>query len=1011
MKQINQRILRMILPFLMGIFLSSGVFAQQLTVKGHVKDVKGEPVIGASVLVKGTTIGTITDFDGNFVLNASQNSILEISFIGYKNVEVKAASTVMVIMQEDAVLLDEAVVIGYGVVKKSDATGSVTAIKPDKISKGITISAQDMITGKIAGVNVTSNGGKPGDGGFIRIRGGSSLAASNDPLIVIDGLAMDNDGIKGMSNALAMVNPNDIETFTVLKDASATAIYGSRASNGVIIITTKKGASGSKPQVNYDGYVSFGVKRNKVDVMNGDEYREYINQLYGDDLPHELGKASTDWQDEIFHTAVSHDHNVTVSGGLKNLPYRVSFGITNQQGIIKTSEFDRYTASVSLTPSFFNEHLKFNINAKAMYAKNRYADTGVLGSAIAMDPTRPVRADGYEKFGGYWQWTSNSEYKDPDWPLAVTSLAVQNPVAMLKLKNDRAKSSSFIGNAEVDYKFHFLPDLHVHANIGGDYSEGTQKIIYSPYSFSNHYYGRNEKQQTWKYNVSANAYLQYKKKINDHFIDVMAGAEQQHFHRTGHTFEKGTYPQTGEPYDVKDMRYGLHNSLVSYFGRLNYSFLDRYLLTATIRQDGTSRFSKADGNRWGTFPAFALGWKIKEESFLKNVDFLSDLKLRLGWGVTGQQNIGNDFDYLPLYVTNKEGAYYMFGNDVVSTMRPEAYNSKLKWEETTTWNAGLDFSFLNGRISTSIDYYYRTTKDLLNRVKIAAGTNFSNMLIKNIGTLENHGIEFSINAKPIVTNDLIWNVDYNITYNKNKITKLAGSDDKDYYVATGDISSGTGSRIQAHQLGYPAYSFRVYQQVYDEKGKPIENLFVDRNGDGMINDADKYLYKKAVPDVTMGLTSKLIWRNWDFSFALRASFNNYVYNDIIAGRANVSSNAMWSNSGFYSNRPVEAVKLGFQGVGDFYMSDYFIQNASFVRCDNITLGYSFKTLGINGRIYTTVQNPFVITKYDGLDPEIGYSTKNDRQAFGSVDAVDGCGVDRNLYPRPVSFLLGVSFQF
>lgn len=1006
MKQVNLRIYSKVLPLLLGLFLSLGAFAQQITVKGHVKDAQGEPVIGANVVVKGTTNGTITDFDGNFQLQAPKSSVISVSFVGYKPVEVKAAPSLMVTLEDDAQLLDNVVVIGYGTVKKNDATGSVSAMKPDKLSKGITTSPQDMIAGKIAGVSVISSGGTPGGGATIRVRGGSSLNASNDPLIVIDGLAMDNDGIKGMSNPLALVNPNDIETFTVLKDASATAIYGSRASNGVIIITTKKGASGSAPKVTYDGNVSVGTLRSKLDVMDGDEYRKYVLDMFGaDNLPYALGDANTDWQDQIYRTALSHDHNVTISGGFKNLPYRVSLGYTNQEGILKTSDFKRFTASLNLSPSFFNDYLKFNINAKGMVAKNQYADGGAVGAAAVMDPTRPIYDNSTHVFGGYYQWQNDgSSFKDPDWKLTSNSNAPQNPVALLDLKDDHAKSKSFIGNIEVDYKFHFFPDMRIHASLGGDYSTGWQRTIISPYSYSNNYYGWDGTSKENKYNMSGNAYLQYTKELKHHFIDVMIGAEQQHFHRTGHSIGQGVNPLTGDAYNqqTKELTaYGNHSSLVSYFGRINYSLLNRYLLTATLRQDGTSRFSDSDGNRWGTFPSVALGWKIKEEAFLRNVDAISDLKLRLGWGITGQQNISdNDFPYLPQYIVNGDAAYYPFGDEYQTTSRPKEYNSGLKWEETTTYNAGFDFGFLNGRITSSIDYYYRETKDLINTVKIAAGTNFNTMLLSNIGSLENQGVEFSINAKPIVTRDFTWDLGYNITYNKNKITELTGGNDKDYYVSTGGISQGTGSTIQAHKVGYAASSFYVYQQVYNEAGNPIENMFVDRNGDGIINDADRYIYKKPAGDVLMGLTSKMIYKNWDFSFALRASLNNYVYNDVLADRANVGPTGIWSTLGFYANRPKDDIKLGFQGVGKYYMSDYFVQNASFVRCDNITLGYSFKNLfkarsyrGIEGRIYATVQNPFVISKYDGLDPE-----------------VNG-GIDNNIYPRPITFLLGLSLQF
>ncbi|NCC10290.1 MAG: TonB-dependent receptor [Bacteroidia bacterium] len=1005
MKQVNLRIFRMILPLLIGLFLSLGAYAQQITVKGHVKDASGEPIIGANVVVKGTSTGTITDFDGNFTLNAPQNSLLSITFVGYKNIEVKAAKSVVVTLEDDSQVLDAVVVIGYGTVKKNDMTGSVTAIKPDKISKGITTSAQDMMTGKIAGVNVVSKGGTPGGGATIRVRGGSSLNASNDPLIVIDGLAMDNDGVKGLSNPLALVNPNDIETFTVLKDASATAIYGSRASNGVILITTKKGSAGSAPKVSYDGNASVGFLRNKLDVMTGDEYREYITALYqknNQQLPYALGTANTDWQDEIYRPAFSQDHNLTVSGGLKNMPYRFSLSFTGQNGILKTSDFKRVTASMNLAPSLLNGNLKFNINTKAMYAKSQYADGGAIGSAVTMDPTRPVMDSAHKEFGGYYQWASNSEFGDPNWEVTNNSLAPQNPVALLNLKDDNASSKSLIGNVEVDYKLQFFPDLRIHANLGGDYSEGEQTTINSKYSFSNNYYGWNGTAYEYKYNLSGNIYAQYVKELKNQMIDVMVGAEQQHFSRNWFTLGQGTNPLTGAAKDQKtklNSAEARHSSLVSYFGRLNYTLLNRYLITATVRQDGTSRFSS--DNRWGTFPAVALGWKMKEEAFLKNVDVLSDLKLRLGYGVTGQQNISdNDFPYLAQYINNKIGAYYPIGDEFLPTSRPKEYNSKLKWEETTTWNAGLDFGFLNGRITGNVDYYFRETKDLINKVKVPAMTNFNTEVYSNIGSLQNQGVEFSINAKPIVTKDFVWDLGYNITYNKNKITELTGGNDADYVVETGGISHGTGNRIQAHKVGYAASSFYVFQQVYDKNGKPLENQFVDRNADGKIDSKDLYIYKKPVGDVLMGLTSKMTYKNFDFSFAIRASLNNYVYNDVLADRADVSTKGMWSTSGFYTNRPLDALRLGFQGVGDYFKSDYFVQNASFVRCDNITLGYTFKNLlklghykGMQGRVYTTVQNPFVITNYEGLDPE-----------------VDG-GIDNNIYPRPTTVLLGVSLQF
>ena len=1001
--------LKALLTLLVGLFLSIGAFAQQIAVKGHVKDTTGEPVIGANVLVKGTTNGTITDFDGNFMLNVPKDAILSVSFVGYKSAEVKAASTVMVTLEDDSQVLDAVVVIGYGSVKKNDMTGSVTAIKPDKLNKGLITNAQDMMTGKIAGVSVINKGGAPGEGATIRIRGGSSLTAENDPLIVIDGLAMDNKGVKGLANPLSMVNPNDIESFTVLKDASATAIYGSRASNGVIIITTKKGQAGARPTISYDGNVSVSTVKSTVDVMDGDQFRSFIKDIWGEDSEaySKLGNANTDWQKEIFRPAVSTDHNLTISGGLKNMPYRVSFGYTNQNGIVKTSKFERYTASVSLAPSFFEDHLKVNANLKGMIAKNRYADGSAVGSAVSFDPTQSVRSDDpYHQyyFDGYFQWnTDASSLNDDTWKRTFNSNAPGNPVALLEEKDDRAISKSLIGNLELDYKFHFLPDLHAHVNGGMDLSTGKQYTDVSPYSSTNNYYGSYGWEQKDKYNLSLNAYLQYSKDFTDkHRFDVMAGYEWQHFHDTSDQEYWGLYPLSNNVVENRGQRYNNTSSgsatesyLVSFFGRVNYTLLDRYLFTATVRQDGSSRFHK--NNRWGLFPSFALGWKLKEEAFLKDVDVLSDLKLRLGYGITGQQNINSgDYPYLAVYETNKDGAYYPILGEG-TTYRPNAYNPDLKWEKTTTYNVGLDFGFLNNRINGAVDYYYRKTTDLLNSVFVSAGTNFKNKVLSNVGSLENSGIEFSINSKPVVTTDWTWDLGFNITYNKNEITKLTTGDSENYYVAAGDnIGGGRDMKAMAHAVGHPASSFYVYQQVYDENGKPIENEFVDRNGDGTINGDDRYFYKKPTADVLMGLTSRLSYKSWDFSFSLRASLNNYVYNSVEAGGSDCNPTSVYS-FGALNNRPLMGVANNIQNLKDnTLLSDYFVQNASFMKCDNITLGYSFKKLfgaPIGGRVYAAVQNVFTITKYKGLDPEVEK------------------GLDNNIYPRPLTTLIGLSLNF
>lgn len=1030
MKQVNLRIFRTILTLVLGLFLSVGVYAQNITVKGHVKDAMGE-VIGANVIEKGNpSNGTITDVNGNFTLSVPKGAILQVSFIGYQTQEVAAAPSVIITLKDDAELLSEVVVIGYGRAKKNDLTGSVTAIKPDEMNKGLQVSAQDMITGKIAGVNVQNSGGEPGGGASIRIRGGSSLNASNDPLIVIDGLAMDNYGMQGMSNPLNLVNPNDIESFTVLKDASATAIYGSRASNGVILITTKKGRKNMKPTVSYNGSVSVSAVANKLDVLSGSEFMNFIKDKSGlsdaewenseyyknmgywstynaDGTPAEGAQhlfADTDWQDEIYRTAISTDHNVTLTGAYKNLPYRVSLGYTKQQGILRTSDFERFTGSVSLNPTFFKDHLTVNFNAKGMYTKTSYANTSAIGAASEMDPTKPVTINDEffkKNFGGYFQYSSPVDRNDDEWKYSIHSLSTRNPMAYLGTSSDMGKGKELTGNLELDYKIHGLEDLHLHVNAGMDLKNGKSDKYYSRYNYDNYYYGSQGWNTQDTYNLSLNMYAQYIKDFGEnHHFDVMGGYEWQHFHKETDYYYYGTYPDTNKehPGEVKDPSentlYKTENYLVSFFGRLNYSLLDRYLLTVTVRDDGSSRFHK--DNRWGFFPSVAAAWKINEEAFLRDSKAVSDLKLRLGWGKTGQQEGIGDYTYFASYTTNGLGAYYPIVGEGM-TYRPDAYNASLTWEKTTTYNAGIDLSLFNDRFTANLDYYYRKTTDLINTVAVAAGSNFKNKVTSNIGELHNQGFEVSLTYRPIQTKDWRWELGYNISYNDNEIDKLLASDDADYKILHGGLAVGdSGSDgIKAWAVGYPVSSFYTYQQVYDKNGQPIEGEFVDRNGDGIINSADRYFYKKADADVMMGMTSKLIYKNWDFSFSLRASLGNYAYNAVEAGRSDISVERLYNGSTWHNVTKMTMAKDWNYVSNQDALSDYFIQNASFLKCDNITLGYSFDKLfgKISGRAYLAAQNVFTISKYKGIDPEING------------------GYDGNIYPRPFTGVFGVSLNF
>lgn len=1010
MKQVKFKMPCRALAFTGGLLLAASSWAQTGVIKGQVKDASGDPLMGATITANGRPVG-ITDMDGNYSVDVAPGTQLTITYLGMTPKTVSASNGAVVTLVDDSKALNEVVVIGYGRAKKSDLTGSVTAMKPDELSKGITNNASDMLVGKIVGVDVQTEGGTPGAGAQIRIRGGASLNASNDPLYVIDGLVIDNNTAKGMSNILAMVNPGDIESFTVLKDASATAIYGSRASNGVIIITTKKGRAGSAPKVSYNGDVTVSTTQKRYDVLNAADYKKVVSSVNGLDASL-LGNADTDWQDQIFRVATSTSHNISITGGLKNMPYRISGGYQYDEGIIRTSSMNRWNTAVNLNPSFMHEHLQFNINAKYMYEKDRYADgSGAVGAALSIDPTRPVYADIMET-GGYYQSIVGkpSDFTDPDWKYNTNSNAAQNPVALLNLKKDIAQSRDFSANIEGDYKIHGFEDLRIHASLGGKYTNTGEEEVNSPYSYSNNYYGWAGVTRVYQYNMIGNAYAEYQHKFGVHDVDIMGGAEQSHYHRTGYNegygtdaYLRKTNPTLGDdgyynwqhnPSKRPEQQWKTHNSLVSYFGRFNYNLLDRYLLTATFRADGSSRFRK--GKKWGYFPSVALAWKINNEPFMKNLTWIDDFKLRLGGGKTGQQNGIDDFYYAPLYVSGNSYAQYPLGDDYYMTVRPTQFNADLTWEKTTTYNAGIDFSALNGRFSVNLDGYYRKTTDLLATVTVPAMTSLGNQMLKNIGSLKNYGLEANFDVRPIVTKDFTWELTYNVGWNHNEITELdAGS--QDWVWADGTASRGNNTQLKRNKVGEPVGSFFVYQQVYDKDGKPIEGLYVDRNGDGQINDDDRYYYKDAAPKVIMGLTTKFIWRNWDLSAAFHASIGNYVYYNFLASHATISASGLYSNSSF-SNTTPEAVALGFTGTtaAPSYLSDYFIRNASYIKCTNITLGYSFSNLGgsaLGGRVYFTAQNPFIITKYDGLDPEISN------------------GIDKNPYPRPMSFQLGVNLNF
>ena len=994
---------KVLLMLVIGCFLSIDAFAQQITVKGLVKDTAGEPIIGANVVIKGTTNGTITDFDGNFQLNANKGDIIVISFIGYQPQEAQAAFSMNIILKDDTELLDEVVVIGYGSVKKDDLSGSVVAIKAEEMNKGAVTSPQELIMGKVPGLSVSQGDGAPGAGSTIRIRGGASLNASNDPLIVIDGIPVSNDAAPGTPNALATINPNDIETFTVLKDASATAIYGSRASNGVIIIQTKKGTQ-DKIKVSYSGTFTAKDPYKRIETLDAQSFREVMQAQYPEgtaqsaDIQRILNvypNQSTDWQDAIYQTGLSTDQNIGIAGKAGFMPFRISLGYNTEKGTLKTSKYERYTGAVNLSPKFFDNHLSVDINVKGTINKNRFADSGAVGAAAFFDPTKPIY-DEENRYNGYWNWGIVQG--------AQADLATQNPLSLLYDRNNHGTTKRSLGNIQLDYKIHGLEDLHANLNLGYDVAKTTGRNFVNSNSVQSSLdktftgLGQGNTWNNLRRNHLLDFYMNYAKNIESikSNFDIMAGYSWQHFYYANHdiTYSNPTEDlgaKEGYTYDANERHYirddhrriPYENYLISFFGRLNYNFMDRYLLTATLRRDGSSRFS--ENNRWGLFPSAALAWTISNEPFMKATEnVLSKLKLRLGYGVTGQQEI-EDYQYITSYSfsTNPNTTYLG-----TTLLKPNGYSPDLKWEQTTTYNVAIDFGFLNNRINGSIEYYQKHTKDLLNTISAAAGTNFINLITANVGKMKNKGVEANVNAIAIQSKDFTWEVGYNITWNDSKITKLTTTFNPDYQ----GIDAGTN---QKHQVGEMPGTFYLYQQVYDENGKPIQNAFVDRNNDGQITEADRYLtHKSPMAKVYMGFSSQFSYKKWDLGFNLRANFGNYVYNGVASGN---STSNNYGGKGFVTN-----LYNGFQDTGftllntsEQMASDYFLENASFLKMDNITLGYSFQNLfaaKLSGRISASVQNVFTISKYSGLDPECG-------------------AIDSNIWPRPRTYTIGLNLNF
>jgi iron complex outermembrane receptor protein len=993
------------------LFFSLIVFAQNRTITGTVTGAGGAGVAGASITVKGSSIGTTSGENGAFSLSVPADATtLVVSSVGFGNQEVTITgqSTVNVALQTTTGNLNEVVVVAYGTRRKGDLTGSVTSVNAKDFQKGFIPSPEQLLQGKVAGLQITSGGGAAGSGSRIRIRGGASLNASNDPLIVIDGVPVEGNGIAGTGNLLSTINPNDIESVSVLKDASATALYGSRASNGVLIVTTKRGTRG-KLRFNFNSQASLSVNSNQVNVLSADEVRNILTadaEATGNNTwKNLLGTANTNWQDEIYRQALGWDNTISASGGIGAVPFRVSVGYLTQQGTLLKNTFDRLTSSLSLSPRFFNDHLAVNLNLKASTIKNNFSDQGAIGAAIAFDPTHPVRSD--NKFGGYFEWLQASNNLPID-------LGTRNPLGLINLRDNTSRVNRAIGNVQLDYKVHFLPDLHVLVNLGMDYTKGKGNDNIDSLSATNYKTGgKRTFYQQGKKNTLADVQLLYAKElksINTKF-DVLVGHSYQEFLTNVYNYPSFSYRAIADNTDstTRKLRDTIANSiptfatdnptarLESYLGRVNFTIADKYLITASLRRDASSKF--APENRVGYFPAVALAWKLREE-FFQNANAISELKLRGSWGVTGQQegqNIGY-YSYLTRYSRSNTSAQYQFGNTFYDFLRPEGYDASIKWETTTTTNLGLDFGFANNRISGSVDVYFKKTKDLLSDVPVAPGANFVNRIVTNVGNVENRGIEFTLNTVPVRREGLTWDLGFNVAYNKNEITNLLRNPDPNFKgIDVGGIGIATGNFIGKNLVGYAPNAFFVFKQVYDNTGKPIEGLYEDINRDGTINADDRYLYKKPAADVLLGFSTQVVFGKLSAGLTGHGAIGNYMYNQYNAGSGILS--VLKNPISFVGNASRSYLETGFRNnSNNQFLSDYFIENASFFRLDNINVGYNVGKVLQNRatlRLLASLQNVAVFTKYKGLDPE--NSSDN--------------GIDGNIYPRPRIYTVGVNLDF
>lgn len=984
---------RVVLSMIAALLAASPLHAQTGQITGSVSSADGgRPLPGATVSVLGSSLRVATGPDGRYTLRGVSAGPHQVNatVLGHgpltQPVNVAAGQSVELnfVLQPASVSVQGVVAIGYGGTRLRDRTGSVQAVTPEQFNPGRVVSPEQLITAKVPGVQVVDSN-EPGGGISIRIRGGTSVSSSNEPLFVVDNVPLPvGGGISAGRNPLNFLNPQDIESVTVLKDASATAIYGSRGANGVIIITTKQGTRG--PAVEYTTDVSTSSADRLPSLLSASQFRAAVQQ-YAPENMGKLGNAATDWQDAVIRNAIGQEHSLGISGAGQAANYRLSLGYLDQQGIVRDSRTKRVTGSLNYNQRLFRDHL--NLRGSILGARNtdQFTPGGVIGEATSMAPTQAITLPS----GSYFEWT------DP--------LGTNNPIQELSLISDQGTTYRSVGNIEAQYRLPFMEALTATVRAGYDLTSVT-RTIFQPSTLQSQVEsgtgGSLERRNPSATNTVLDAFAHYAKPITrwDSDIDVTAGYSFEQGRNEFPTFiAQGLSSDLLGPNGVPAAKVQQEflsineNRLISGFARMNYSLKDRYLLTLSVRRDGSSRFSP--NNQWGTFPAAAFAWRVSEEPFFAKANKLfPDLKLRASWGVNGNQSFG-DYLYLSNYVIGTNLAQVQFGNDWVSTIRPSAYDPNLRWEQTTSWNLGADYG-LGSRVTGTIDYYVKNTKDLIFTVPVAAGTNLSNYVTTNIGSMRNVGLELGLNARVLDggRHGLSYEASFNAATNRNQLLTINPSAAGSQQILTGGISGAVGNNIQVLEPGFPVNSFLVYRQKYSN-GKPVysdndADMYVDVNGDGVINQDDRVPFHSPQPRWILSHTSNFAWRKADLGFTLRSYLGNYVYNNVA------------SNLGHYdalkgaapANLQTSVLTTGF--VKPQYFSDYYVENASFLRMDNITLGYTFQPRrGVQRvRVFGTVQNVFTITGYSGVDPTAGLN-----------------GIDNNIYPRSRTLTTGVNVGF